>query len=656
MPPTKGATTTMVFPTHNPLLTTGSTGLMSSSSVNQNTNMESLTKVNPLLGQSTKYPNPLLGSGFALAQSKPKSSPQLQNDLTTNKLLLGSSKTHTKKSKPVRMESNVELSGKEKIMLIKTPSLQNPALVQSKPLIGTTVNNLLTSGLKHGFQTSHNPLLHTGKLLQVSQSSSVHNHQVLSQGSLQLSTKSTILPQPKESLIKIQADQRQPLSGHLQMREHKKVEKSTKKEAAIADKGKPLKKKHRTAKKYKHDPDVKVTHGERKVMLEAEAMKPEYDIRLDIATETIEQPAFLPPELDSSICQQMPTTNLPALKQTLINAVSGSLIQSPNLRDEHDSTRGRLSTLAEQLLNFDPEFVLKLALYTRQELNIRVTANFLLALSANIPACRPFLKKYFSTSVRLPSDWIEVAEIYQTFHDRSLNFGSLPVALRKVMAAKFPDFDQHQLAKYNKDKKTQKKKDDKKEDKEQPKVAQQISMESEGGENEEELVRLTFTLKQLIRKLHITQPVEHVMALIGKKYPEDLESFYQSRLPGTWDPDQAGKRMKLPTPETWETQVSLRGNKAEVWEELIDHKKLPFMAMLRNLRNMLTAGISSKHHGWVLRKLTDEGAVINSRQFPFRFFSAYEVLNQLEKDLTAAEWAGTWKRAWRRAWWWAWQG
>ena len=27
--------------------------------------------------------------------------------------------------------------------------------------------------------------------------------------------------------------------------------------------------------------------------------------------------------------------------------------------------------------------------------------------------------------------------------------------------------------------------------------------------------------------------------------------------------------MKLPVPETWETQVSLRGNKAAVWEDLI---------------------------------------------------------------------------------------
>ncbi|XP_066270990.1 telomerase protein component 1-like [Branchiostoma lanceolatum] len=635
MPPTKGATTTMVFPTHNPLLTTVSPGLMSSSAVNQKTNIESLTKVNPLLSQSTKYPNPLLGkisANLGQTQSKPKPSAGLRSDLTTNKLLLGSGKSDTKKPKPV---SNVELSGKEKIKPKKTPSLQNPALVQSKPLSGTTVNNLLnlsTAGPKHGFQTSHNPLLHTRKALQLSQSPSVHSHQVLSQGSLGLLSKPAVLSQPKESL-KVQAE-RQLSSGqqtekHLHTNQHKK--------AAREESAKPTKKKHKTTKKYRHDPEDKVTFGERKVMLEAEAMKPEYDIRLDVAMETIEQPAFLPPELDSSICQQMPTTNLPAIKQTLINAVSGSLIQSPNLREEHDSTRARLTALSEQLLQFDPEFILKLALYTRQELNIRVTANFLLAMSANIPACRPFLKKYFSTSVRLPSDWIEVAEIYQTFHDRSLNFGSLPVALRKVMAGKFPDFDQYQLAKYNKDKKTQKKKDDKKEDKEQPRVVQQISVESEGGENEEELVRLTFTLKQLIRKLHITQPVENVMALIGKRYPEDLESFYQSRLPGTWDPDQAGKRMKLPTPETWETQVSLRGNKAEVWEELIDHKKLPFMAMLRNLRNMLTAGISSKHHSWVLRKLTDEGAVINSRQFPFRFFSAYEVLNQLEKDLTAAE-------------------
>ena len=56
---------------------------------------------------------------------------------------------------------------------------------------------------------------------------------------------------------------------------------------------------------------------------------------------------------------------------------------------------------------------------------------------------------------------------------------------------------------------------------------------------------------------------------VDYRYPEDLESFYQTRLPGTWDAERAGKRMKLPTPETWETQVSLKGNKAAVWQQLI---------------------------------------------------------------------------------------
>ena len=52
--------------------------------------------------------------------------------------------------------------------------------------------------------------------------------------------------------------------------------------------------------------------------------------------------------------------------------------------------------------------------------------------------------------------------------------------------------------------------------------------------------------------------------------------------------------MKLPVPETWETQVSLKGNKAETWQALLDHNKLPFMAMLRNLRNLIKANISPR--------------------------------------------------------------
>lgn len=346
------------------------------------------------------------------------------------------------------------------------------------------------------------------------------------------------------------------------------------------------------------------------------------------------------------------------MKTTLINAVATSLLCSPDFHDSHDATRRSLRRLGEKVSRHDAEFLLKVALYTRNDLNIRTTANFLLALAANIQSCRPYLKKYFSASVRLPSDWIEVAELYQAFHDKSINFGSLPTALRKAMAVKFPSFDSYQLGKYNKDSSKKKKQRKKREEKAgkteaaksprkpapkpKPETSSSSSEESSSdsdsdsvvvsdSENEEEIERLSFTLKQLVRKIHISDPVEYVMCLVGKKYPEDPEAFRRSRLPGTWDQDRAGKRMKLPTPETWETQVSMKGNKAATWEDLIDHNKLPFMAMLRNLRNLINAGVSPKHHQWAIRKLNEERAVVNSRQFPFRFFSAYEVLEELEK-------------------------
>jgi len=56
---------------------------------------------------------------------------------------------------------------------------------------------------------------------------------------------------------------------------------------------------------------------------------------------------------------------------------------------------------------------------------------------------------------------------------------------------------------------------------------------------------------------------------IDARYPSVLEEFYQARLPGTFDDSKAGKRMKLPVPETWETQVALKGNKATTWQDLI---------------------------------------------------------------------------------------
>lgn len=135
------------------------------------------------------------------------------------------------------------------------------------------------------------------------------------------------------------------------------------------------------------------------------------------------------------------------------------------------------------------------------------------------------------------------------------------------------------------------------------------------------------SMKQIVRVCHVSEPAETVMCILGKRYPVDEEAFNASSLAAgnSFNPELASKRMKVPTPVTWETQLSANGNNAASWEGLINSKKLPYMAMLRNLRNMIITGVSDATHSAVQQKIQDPGAVANSRQFPFRFLSAFDV-------------------------------
>jgi len=142
-------------------------------------------------------------------------------------------------------------------------------------------------------------------------------------------------------------------------------------------------------------------------------------------------------------------------------------------------------------------------------------------------------------------------------------------------------------------------------------------------------------------------------------------------------------------PETWETQIalkvgssfrpyqckpqsmsalivsvarrsratqSLQGNKAKTWQQLLNNNSLPYMAMLRNLRNLLmvelptsyNAKVAAKvsaftplasgrdchsdgHHSkvgpaWIGAQISSEREVAHSRQFPSRFLAAFYAL------------------------------
>lgn len=81
---------------------------------------------------------------------------------------------------------------------------------------------------------------------------------------------------------------------------------------------------------------------------------------------------------------------------------------------------------------------------------------------------------------------------------------------------------------------------------------------------------------------------------------------------------------------TWEDVLSLGGSKLDkkkLWEAVIP--SMGIMALIRNLRNFEEAGISVETRKAVIAKMTDPKVIAKSRQFPYRFLSAFNEVGSL---------------------------
>jgi 60 kDa SS-A/Ro ribonucleoprotein len=98
--------------------------------------------------------------------------------------------------------------------------------------------------------------------------------------------------------------------------------------------------------------------------------------------------------------------------------------------------------------------------------------------------------------------------------------------------------------------------------------------------------------------------------------------------------DQAGvwKRLidgTLESPDTWEVELSAGKDKRETFERLMREGKLGGLAALRNLRNMLTAGVEEG----LIRERLSHGI---ARAFPYRFVVAAKYAPQIEDAIETA--------------------
>jgi hypothetical protein len=88
---------------------------------------------------------------------------------------------------------------------------------------------------------------------------------------------------------------------------------------------------------------------------------------------------------------------------------------------------------------------------------------------------------------------------------------------------------------------------------------------------------------------------------------------------------------ELESPDTWEVALSSGANKKETFTRLLSEDKLGYLALLRNLRNMVDSGVDTT---LIKEKILERKGA--SKVLPFRYIAAARVAPSLEKELDLA--------------------
>lgn len=247
-----------------------------------------------------------------------------------------------------------------------------------------------------------------------------------------------------------------------------------------------------------------------------------------------------------------------------------------------NDTIDRVKQLVQEV---DPLFAAKAAIYARDKFNMRSISHVVAAELAKHGAGIPNIRRFFNAVVVRPDDMAEIVSLAAT-RERKNGKYAIPKALKEGLKMAFGKFDGYQLAKYR----------------------------MEG--NEWSLVDL----------VNMVRPV-----------PTDANAAALSAL----------VRGELKSTDTWETKLTQAGQqadseeekeelKADAWRELLAEGKLGYMALLRNLRNIVQQAPDCID--MVCQQLVIPEKIKKSRVLPFRFWSAYRELKKVNgatKVLTA---------------------
>jgi hypothetical protein len=228
--------------------------------------------------------------------------------------------------------------------------------------------------------------------------------------------------------------------------------------------------------------------------------------------------------------------------------------------------------VTELLGKVKPDFAAKAAIFTRSEFNMRSISHIVAAELAEFAKGKPWAKSFYEKIVVRPDDITEILSYYfgKGKDQKETN------AMRKGLGAAFGKFDAYQLSKYR----------------------------AEGK---------SISLVDAVNILH-PKPSEKNGDALTRLIAGTLsnQSTWETKL------TQAGQA------ETSEEVADLKG---KAWTGLIEEGKLGYMALLKNLRNIISQAPEALDTA--LKQLADPERVKKSRVLPFRFYTAYQEIQKL---------------------------
>lgn len=252
--------------------------------------------------------------------------------------------------------------------------------------------------------------------------------------------------------------------------------------------------------------------------------------------------------------------------QQLRRSVMSCLLFEGTFYEDGTSIAERIAALVAAV---SPEEASQVAIEARRNMNLRHVPLWIAKSMTALPKHRAHVANVLASVIQRPDEITEFLAMYQMGRTDRKKLNKLARQVQNGLKNAFTKFDEYQLAKYDRDTEVK--------------------------------------LKDALRLIH------------PKPQTPEQSAMWKRLLTGT-----------LQTPDTWEVAISATKDKKAEWTRLLAENRLGGMALLRNLRNMIQAGVDE---ATVIAAI---GNMRTDRILPFRFVAAAKYAPQFEPALEKA--------------------